>query len=303
MRSYFFNAEPTTDLANHPTGYDREYDADDHAAFFAPLFSEAGVMAGVNGGACKVSVKEGSTLQVAAGAVYVKGRMALFDGTETLQVTQACKIVARMNKTADVRAFQLLAVEELTETEDIYDLELATVTLTPVSGGHEAQVSDTRTFLNFMGQPPYYPPDSEHLPYILWLYTLGFPMTAEEAAAVTGNPSLMEIFNKSLGAARAKTIAIAEEEWLSRTAREYNPDTNAWTEKTDGSLEYYKILPSAQHGRQHADFGFTVRMKLGERMLTNTWACIETEAEYHSETGEITVTAGDPYDAPITFYG
>ena len=84
MKSYFFNAEPTEDLTNHPTGYDREYDADDHAAFFAPFFAEAGVMAGTDSGACKVSVQSGTTLKVAAGPVYVKGRMGLFEGTETI---------------------------------------------------------------------------------------------------------------------------------------------------------------------------------------------------------------------------
>ena len=199
MKSYFFNAVKTSDTTTHPSGYDREYDADDHAAFFAPFFSEAGVFAGADAGACKVQVQSGLTLVVSAGAVYVRGRMAVFDGTETVTVSQNCKIVARMDKSMAVRDFQLLAVTELTQTEDVYDLELASVTLEAVSGGHEVHVTDTRTFLSYMGQPAYYPPTSDDLPYILWLYTLGFPMSEEQRAAVEGNPSLMSIFEASVG--------------------------------------------------------------------------------------------------------
>lgn len=199
MKSYFFNAVKTSDTTTHPSGYDREYDADDHAAFFAPFFNEAGVFAGADAGACKVQVQSGLTLVVSAGAVYVRGRMAVFDGTETVTVSQNCKIVARMDKSMAVRDFQLLAVTELTQTEDVYDLELASVTLEAVSGGHEVHVTDTRTFLSYMGQPAYYPPTSDDLPYILWLYTLGFPMSEEQRAAVEGNPSLMSIFEASVG--------------------------------------------------------------------------------------------------------
>lgn len=207
MKSYFFNAEPTNDLANHPTGYDREYDADSHAEFFAPFFTKAGVMAGADAEACKVVVVDGNTLGIMPGTAYVKGRMVSFDGTETVVAEQDCKIVARMNKTADVRGFQLLCVQELVQTDDIYDLELAQVALTPVLGGYEATITDKRVFMAFTGQPPYYPPDSDNLPYVLWLYTLGFPMTAEQRAAVMENPSLMNIYNASVGALTPATVS------------------------------------------------------------------------------------------------
>ncbi|MEW3585177.1 hypothetical protein AB1I66_25540, partial [[Clostridium] symbiosum] len=131
-------------------------------------------MAGRDADACKVSVQggEGTTLQVAAGAVYVRGRAAIFDGTETVTVSEDCKIVCRMNKGADVRAFQLLAITgELQDTEDVCDLQLATVHLEAISGGHKVVLTDTRMFLSYMGQPAYYPPDSDSLPYVLWLYT------------------------------------------------------------------------------------------------------------------------------------
>lgn len=150
MKSYFFNAEPTTDLLNHPTGYDREYDADDHAAFFAPFLEEAGVLGGKDPDACKIYVKSGTTLGIKPGAVYVGGRAAIFDGTETVTAFNGCKIVARMNKSADVRAFQFLAVSTLIQTEDIFDLELAGAS---VSDG-AATVSDARTFLISAVRPP-----------------------------------------------------------------------------------------------------------------------------------------------------
>ena len=170
-------------------------------------------MAGADSDACKVTVQggEGTTLQIGAGAVYIRGRAAVFDGTETVTVSEDCKIVVRMNKSLEVRNFQLLALTgELVSTEDICDLELARAHLEPVSGGHRVTLTDTRTFLAYMGQPAYYPPDDENLPYVLWLYTLGFPMDEEQREAVEGNPSLMEIFRNSLGAVRSTTEDLQE---------------------------------------------------------------------------------------------
>lgn len=290
MKSYFFNAEPTTDLEQHPTGYDREYDADDHAAFFAPFFTTAGVFTGPNKNACLVTVKEdgganGVILGVAEGAVYVKGRMAKFDGTETVSTSRDCKIVARMNKTADVRAFQLMAVTELTQTEDIYDLELAEVALTPVVGGHEAEVTDTRTFIAFTGQPPYYPPDSDSLPYVLWLYTLGFPMTAEQRAAVTENPSLMGIFNTSLGAMRSDKVSFTESEWV--------------------ASDTVKVLriPKSKHGRQSSKFSYTLRHLVEGKLKGNTWGVIATSVAFNDVTGDIELWGADAFPGEIVFMG
>ena len=283
MKSYFFNAEPTEDLTNHPTGYDREYDADDHAAFFAPFFAEAGVMAGTDSGACKVAVQSGTTLKVAAGPVYVKGRMGLFEGTETITVEQDCKICARMNKSADVRAFQLVAVTELVDTEDIYDLELASVHLEAVSGGYEAQVTDTRTFLSFMGQPAYYPPDDDSLPYVLWLYTLGFPMETSQKQMVEGNPSLMAIFNASLGAMRPAAVTFTAAQWTGE-------DTKTLS------------IPKTSHGRQTDKFGYTLYHLVSGAYKRNTWAVRCTDVSYDAGTGAITLTGEDAYDGKIVFF-
>lgn len=288
MKSYFFNAEPTDDLTAHPTGYDREYDADDHAAFFAPFFTAAGVMAGNNADACKVVVDSGATVKVSAGCAYVKGRMVQFDGTETVEATDGCKIVARMNKTADVRAFQLLAVTELVQTEDIYDLELATVTLTAVSGGYEAQVTDTRTFMAFTGQPPYYPPSADNLPYILWLYTLGFPMTTEQRAAVEGNSSLMNIFNSSLGASRSASVDFTAANWTAGAA-EGDP--------------YTLTIPRTSHGRQTGRFGYTLRHLVNGALKENTWAVRCTDVAYQESSGNVVLTSEDAYPGQIVFFG
>lgn len=150
MEGFFFNAEPTTDLVAHPTGYDREYDADDHAAFFAPFFSAAGVLGGVDADACRVYVKSGSALGVRAGCAYVKGRMAVLDGSETLEAGGGGIVVLRMDNSPDVRAFRLLCVETPVREGDVYDLELARV----ATGGGSPVITDSRSFLASAVRPP-----------------------------------------------------------------------------------------------------------------------------------------------------
>lgn len=144
MKGYFFNAEPTTDLVRYPTGFDREYDADSHAAFFAPLFGSAGVLlAEGQEDPCKVEIVSKEILKVRAGVAYVKGRMVVFDGSETIQ-TKAGYVVARMNKSMEVRDFQLLVVDApVQEDGDIYDLPLAEVRIL----GETVQVEDRRVYL------------------------------------------------------------------------------------------------------------------------------------------------------------
>ena len=281
MKGYFFNALQTSDLEHHPSGYDRDYDADDHAAFFAPFFSEAGVMAGRDPDACKVQVQAGTTLAVHAGAVYIRGRMAALDGTETITVTQDCKIAVRLDKSMNVRDFQLVAVQTLVRTEDVYDLELASAALTPVTGGYQAAVTDTRTFLSYMGQPAYYPPDPDSLPYALWLYVLGLPMTADQKAAVEGSPSLLAIYRSSLGASRAAAVSFAAADWQ------------------NGAL----TLSQSQHGRGSGAFGYTLRHLVGTELKSRTWAIMETQVDYNAESGAVTLTASAPYAGEIVFFG
>ena len=280
MKSYFFNAEPTTDLEAHSTGYDREYDADSQAEFWEPFFTGAGVFAGTNKDACKVTVaSQGAdvVLGVAEGAVYAKGRVARFDGTETVSTRANCSIVARMNKTADVRAFQLLAVTELVQTEDVYDVELGRVVLTPVMGGYEARVTDTRPFIAFTGQPPYYPPDSTELPYMLWLYVTGLPMTPEQKAAVEANPSLMEIFYGSRDSNRfgPVTATVPVGSWAG---------TGPWTQTVPvtGVVARYESL-----GVYPVDITDSAARKLYEK----AYNCLAPEAE--TVNGGVKLTCRD----------
>lgn len=280
MKSYFFNAIRTSDTTTYPSGYDREYDADDHAAFFAPFFSEKGVMAGSDADACRVTVKEGKTLQFHPGAVYIRGRAAILDGTETLEVQREGTVVCRMDKSLEVRAFQLLVVEELQDTEDVCDLALADVRLEAVSGGYQAAVTDRRTFLAHMGQPAYYPPDSESLPYVLWLYTLGFPMDEEQRRMVEENPSLMAVFHASLGASRAASVAFTASEWQG------------------GKL----TIPQERHGRRSAAFGYQLRHKVEGALVTNTWAVLGTAVAWPGDN-TIVLESEDAYDGEITFFG
>lgn len=285
MKSLFFNAEPADNIVLHPTGYDREYDADDYASFFEPFFNAAGVMPGITADACQVTVKAGAVLTIRPGCAYVKGRMVQFDGTEEITITKACKIVARMNKTADVRAFQFLAVDTLVQTNDIYDLQLATATLTPISGGFAATVTDTRTYMAFTGQPPYYPPDSNSLPYVLWLYTLGYPMTPEQRASVTSNPSLMKLFNESLGAAKAQKVTFTESQWVA-----------SGTEKK-------LVIAQTAHGRQSEKFTYTLRHLVGGAMKSNTWSTMCAEVKFVEATKNIEIYSSDAFPGEIVFSG
>lgn len=283
MKSFFFNAEPTSDISTHPTGFDREYDADDYAAFFAPFFSQAGVIPRKNANACLVEVQEGNTLKVQPGYVFVNGRMCQFEGNETITVTEDCHICARMNKTADVRSFQLVAVAEPTMTDDIFDLPLASVAITPITGGYAAVVTDERTFLEYMGQPAYYPPSSDDLPYVLWLYTLGFPMTAEQRSTVTENPSLMAIYRDSIGAGKSVTVEFTASEW------------------TEGLL----TLTPARHGRSTGAFTYRLQMKLSSGAYSgSTWGVLESRVDYDDATGNITVYCpSGGYNGRISFSG
>ena len=220
---------------------------------------------------------------MAAGAVYIRGRAAIFDGTETVAVSQDCKIVCRMNKGADVRAFQLLAITgELQDTEDVCDLQLATAHLEAISGGHKVVLTDTRTFLSYMGQPAYYPPDSDSLPYVLWLYTLGFPMDEEQRQMVEGNPSLMAIFNASLGAQRSSAVDFTAAEWTG-----------------DGSKTL--TIPRTKHGRQTGRFAYTLRHKVSGQLKGGTWAVLCTSVTYDEASGNILLTCEDAYDGQICF--
>lgn len=206
MKGYFFNAQPTDDAIAHPSGWDREYDAADYNACMG-AFYENGVFANRDPDACKVTAS-GLTLFITPGVALVTGGQCHFEPGDSVTLANGdgkYSIMCRKNNTAEVRGFQLLALHHATEfpapvrAGDLYDLCLAHVTVT----GGAVSILDTRSdaalcgFAALTAMPPYYPPDSDNLPYVLWLYTLGFPMTPEQISAVEGNPSLMSIVNAS----------------------------------------------------------------------------------------------------------
>jgi len=206
LKGFFFNAQPTTDVTNYPSGYDREYDADDFNRYMG-LFFTNGIFVRDDLDACKV-VASGLAFTVTPGVALVDGGQCHFEAGDGLTISQGAgmySIMCRRNSAAGVRAFELVAVKGSesfpppVREGDLYDLCLAHVTAT----ASISTVADTREdmdlcgFAALTGQPPYYPPDDANLPYILWLYLLGLPMTEEQVDAVEGNPSLMEIYNQS----------------------------------------------------------------------------------------------------------
>ena len=223
MRGYFFNAEPTTDYEQHPTGYDRAYDALDYNLVMGTFFHN-GIFGNINPDACK-AVVDGLTVTFTPGVALINGGQAHFDQEDSVVLTEGdgyYSIMCRKNTASEVRAFELVALKGddypvPVREGDIYDLCLAHVL---VSDG-VAAVADTRGdpdicgFAAVAGQPPYQP--STGVPALLWDYTL-FPqqLTEEQRQIVETTPSLMEMFE----ACRPKTDWFTKEESLSAATAE-----------------------------------------------------------------------------------
>ncbi|MEA4954355.1 MAG: hypothetical protein VB096_02405, partial [Pseudoflavonifractor sp.] len=131
----------------------------------------------------------------------------------------------------------------------------------------------------------YYPPSADNLPYVLWLYTLGYPMTAEQRAMVTGNPSLMTIYNESLGAAKSVSVDFTVSDW------------------TAGSGGSTLTLTRAQHGRQTNRFCYTLRHNVSGVLKGNTWGVRTAQVSYDNATGNITLWAEAAFAGEIVFTG
>lgn len=224
MRGLFFNAQPTTDVTTHPSGFDREYDVDDFNHYMG-LFFTNGVFVRDDPDACKV-IKAGAIILFRPGIVLVDGSQCHIESTDRVIVkpistttTTWTSIMCRRNNSADVRGFELIAVSALDDYPapvrdgDIYDMCLAHLDVEP--DGAISWMEDIRNdsevcgFAALTGQPPYYPPDEANLPYTMWLYTLGFPMTAQQKAAVEGNPSLMAIYGNKNFYDKKETVSLA----------------------------------------------------------------------------------------------
>lgn len=74
-----------------------------------------------------------------------------------------------------------------------------------------------------------------------------------------------------------------------------------WTQGEDGL--YSLALPQTAHHRVHAAFGVTLRHSLDGVLTDRTWAALGTQTRYDADTGDVVLTAPDPYDGAAVFYG
>ena len=138
-RALFFNACPD---AQSPTGYDRNYDADDISQFFSALIS-TGVVKGLDG--LKVSAGGGMEVRVNAGKAVINGKPYTNDNYKAFTVptaptvTTARKdaIVLRFDNSVNAREISAVyrqgdasgAIPTITRNNTVYELMLATITV------------------------------------------------------------------------------------------------------------------------------------------------------------------------------
>lgn len=77
-------------------------------------------------------------------------------------------------------------------------------------------------------------------------------------------------------------------------------ETADWTEFGSG---YDLYIPQSVHNRVSSAFGFRVWQNTGGRAVCNTWLASCASAMRSDETGIITVTAEEPFDGYVVFFG
>lgn len=142
QKSLFFNAFPDQ---SSPTGYDRNYNADDISDWFSIVCDTGVVKAGL-----QVLATTGMTINVAAGKATIKGKGYINNSLATFTVPTAPTgssprydyVILRMDntQTASARTIQLKyvtgtssvpTVANLTRNANIYDLMLAYIVVNP----------------------------------------------------------------------------------------------------------------------------------------------------------------------------
>lgn len=73
-----------------------------------------------------------------------------------------------------------------------------------------------------------------------------------------------------------------------------------WIQGDDG---YTIDIPQSTHLRSGSAFGCTLRHRVDGKLVSSTWAVLGTQTAYDEATGVITLTASDPYDGAVLFYG
>lgn len=157
QKTLFMNAFPNDDF---PTGYDRNYNADDFSDWLAQVI-ETGVF---KDGGLQVTNGTGLSVNVSIGSASIKGKG--YKNTSTLNLTLPTAptgsssrydlIVLRMNnvQTISGRTCEVIVVEgdssvptisDLTRTNEVYDLLLAYVEVTPnATSIAQADITDQR---------------------------------------------------------------------------------------------------------------------------------------------------------------
>ena len=88
-------------------------------------------------------------------------------------------------------------------------------------------------------------------------------------------------------AVQASEVAFTESGWT------YREITDTWE---------LRILQS-QHKRRNAAFGYKLQSRVEGVMLANTWFVACTNVAYDSESGDVVLTAEEPYGGSIVFFG
>ena len=167
-KSLFFNALPSSDT---PTGYDRNYNADDISDWLSVVWDNGVVKGGLN-----VTAATGMTVNLNVGRAAIKGKAYINNAITSFTVapngassTRYDYIILRFNNNVAVRTIEAMLVTgttslpttagSLTREGNIYDLMLCYIAVAPnASSIVQANITDTRGYdnsVNSSGTPVY----------------------------------------------------------------------------------------------------------------------------------------------------
>lgn len=75
-----------------------------------------------------------------------------------------------------------------------------------------------------------------------------------------------------------------------------------WAEDSGSGRFVLRILRS-QHTRRNDVFGYSLKSLVEGAHCSNTWETVCTDVAYDSESGDVILTAENPYDGVIIFFG
>lgn len=126
-------------------------------------------------------------------------------------------------------------------------------------------------------------------------------------ASVTGISGtlqdVLDAYLEHLGALDedVKNLAAGEAPEAVRAARvEFTGE--GWAEDSESGLFELRILQS-QHTRRSDAFGYSLKSLAAGGYCTNTWETVCTDVAYDEETDDVVLTAENPYDGVIVFFG